>query len=376
MNYRNFPKSEEKISILGFGCMRLPLLSESPQDIDIALAKEMVRNAIDCGVNYIDTAYPYHGGKSESFVADVLKDGYREKVYLATKLPSWLVKSQEDMDRLLAEQLKNLETSYIDYYLLHALDKKRWTLLKEYGVFNFIQKALADGKIRKIGFSFHDDLATFKSIIDDYSWDFCQIQYNFLDTEEQAGTEGLDYAYKKDVGIIVMEPLRGGGLTTSVPLEVQELWDSASIERTPAEWALRWVWNNPKITVILSGMSSLEQVEENVTIASAVSADSLSSHELELIGKVADIYKSKIKVSCTACAYCMPCPQKVNIPESFRLYNNASMFGTIPKYRNMYKAMFANHTADLCIGCGECEEKCPQKIPIIDSLKGVVEMLC
>ncbi|MDA3834412.1 MAG: aldo/keto reductase, partial [Spirochaetales bacterium] len=208
MNYRTFPKAEEKLSILGFGCMRLPLKSESSADIDEKLAKKMIRSAIDRGVNYIDTAYPYHSGNSEPFTAEALQDGYREKVHLATKLPSWLIESREDMDKYLNEQLERLQTDHIDYYLIHGLDKDRWPKLKKLDLFGFMDKAVADGRVRYIGFSFHDDLDTFKTIIDAYDWNFCQIQYNYLDTHEQAGTEGLEYTYERGIGLVVMEPLR------------------------------------------------------------------------------------------------------------------------------------------------------------------------
>jgi len=228
MNYRTFPGAKERLSILGFGCMRLPLNSDDSSDIDTERAKRMVRAAIDRGVNYIDTAYPYHGGNSEAFVAETLQDGYREKVHLATKLPTWLIETREDMDKYLNEQLERLQTDRIDYYLIHALDKQRWAKITELGLFDFMNTAVSDGRVKYIGFSFHDDVDTFKTIIDAYDWDFCQIQYNYLDTEEQAGTEGLAYAYEKHIGIIVMEPLRTCRMHCSSPAG-----SSYRLSRTP-----------------------------------------------------------------------------------------------------------------------------------------------
>ncbi|MGM0432643.1 MAG: aldo/keto reductase [Spirochaetota bacterium] len=376
MKYRTFPRSEEKLSILGFGCMRLPQNSDSYKDINWQLSKQMIRSAIDRGVNYIDTAYPYHGGQSEPLVADALQDGYRQKVQLATKLPTWLIKSREDMDRYLNEQLEKLQTDYIDYYLIHTLTKGFWKKLTEHDVFDFMDKAVADGRVRNIGFSFHDDYETFTEIVDSYDWDFCQIQYNYLDVDEQAGEKGLAYAYDRGLGVIVMEPLRGGSLTAAVPEEVQALWERAPIQRSPAEWALRWVWNDPRVSVVLSGMSSQQQVDENIAVAQTAEAEALSDEELRLIEQVRQVYRSKIEVPCTSCGYCMPCPHGVDIPEAFRYYNEALMFADVDSYRNEYQQNKKNHLATLCVACGECEPKCPQHIEIISSLEKVSKVLC
>jgi len=356
--------------------MRLPLNSDDSSDIDTERAKRMVRAAIDRGVNYIDTAYPYHGGNSEAFVAETLQDGYREKVHLATKLPTWLIETREDMDKYLNEQLERLQTDRIDYYLIHALDKQRWAKITELGLFDFMNTAVSDGRVKYIGFSFHDDVDTFKTIIDAYDWDFCQIQYNYLDTEEQAGTEGLAYAYEKHIGIIVMEPLRGGELTGTIPDEVAEVWKTAPQKRSPAEWALRWIWNDPRVTVVLSGMSTEEQADENIAVAETAEADAFSDDELALISAVRSIYLDKIAVPCTSCRYCMPCPHGVNIPEAFGYYNKAMMFENTERFRNEYRKNNADHLADLCIACGECEPKCPQHIPIISSLEKVANLFC
>lgn len=374
MQYRSFPNNEDKLSILGFGCMRLPITSKKAKDINYELAEVMVRKAIDNGVNYIDTAWPYHGGASEPFLARALADGYREKVFLATKLPSWMIKKQEDMDRILNKQLIKLNTDYIDYYLIHALNQKYWDNLVALGLFDFMDRALRDGKIKHIGFSFHAELDVFKDIVDAYPWEFCQLQYNYLDTEKQAGLEGLTYAHNKGLGIIVMEPLRGGSLTKSVPDDIQKLWDSSSVSRTPAEWALRWVWNDPKITVVLSGMSTDEQVTENLKIAGDSEAGALTDNELQIIDDVKNVYESRIKNPCTACSYCMPCPHGVNIPRAFGLYNDAYIFHDIGGGKIKYGRFLKDQGADLCIACGECEPKCPQSIKIIDELITVKEL--
>ena len=258
MLYRRMNNVVSDLSILGFGCMRLPVTKGG--DIDEKQATKMLRYAIDHGVNYVDTAYPYHKGESEPFLGRALQDGYREKVFLATKLPSWLIKSRADMDHYLDEQLKRLQTDHIDFYLVHGLMKPFWENLWSLGITDFLDDAIADGRIKYAGFSFHDELALFKEIVDAYHWTFCQIQYNFTDEQNQAGTEGLRYAADRGLGIVVMEPLRGGMLTKEIPA-INKIWEKAVVRRSLSEWALRWVWNHPEVTVVLSGMSSLEQVE-------------------------------------------------------------------------------------------------------------------
>jgi predicted aldo/keto reductase-like oxidoreductase len=373
MVYREMGKTGEKVSALGFGCMRLPTLDNG---IDIPQATRMLRHAIDNGVDYVDTAWGYHNGQSEPFVGEALKEGYREKVNLATKLPSWLIKSREDMDHYLDEQLKRLQTDVIDFYLLDALNKRFCDNLVKNNVFDFMDRAKSSGRIKHIGFSFHDTLETFKKIVDAYDWEFCQIQYNFLDTDYQAGTEGLNYAYKREMGVIVMEPLRGGKLVRRVPGDVQKIWDLAPQKRSAVEWALRWVWNNPAVGVVLSGMSSMEQVEQNLEIADAALPNSLTSQELSLIARVREIYISRIKINCTACGYCMPCPNNVAIPDSFEVYNDAAMFDDVEGARRAYNNFFKpENRASKCIECGRCEELCPQKIPIIEKLKEVAALL-
>jgi predicted aldo/keto reductase-like oxidoreductase len=367
MKYREFGKCGFEASILGFGCMRLPFIGDESR-IDEPEAIRMVRYAIDQGVNYIDTAYPYHGGMSEPFVAKALKDGYREKVKLATKLPTWLLKGPEDFDRYLDEQLKKLETDHIDLYLLHALDKGRWETLLKFGFQKALENYKKSGKVKYVGFSFHDDLDTFKKTVDAYDWDFCQIQYNYMNEELQAGTEGLRYAAAKGLGIVVMEPILGGSLAKKPPEEVERLWNSADVKRTPAEWALEWVWNHPEVSVVLSGMSTMEQVVENVR--SAETTAPLTDKELSIVEKVRDTYLRLVKANCTGCRYCMPCPFGVEIPTNFTLYNEASMYNNVEGKKQDYTRMSKeNRAASACQECGNCEAVCPQHLSIRKLLK-------
>ncbi len=348
--------------------MRLPTINDDYSKINEKEALEMVRFAIDRGVNYVDTAYPYHKGNSELFVAKVLKDGYRQKVYLATKSPVWLVQSHEDFEKYLNEQLSKLETDHIDMYLLHALNKERWEKIKKLGVFDFVQKALSDGRIRYIGFSFHDELKVFKEIVDSYEWDFCQMQFNYMDEHYQAGITGLKYAHKKGLAVIVMEPIKGGKLANA-PKDAMKIFEGTSDKRSPAEWALRWVWSHPEVSLLLSGMSSMEQVVENVKTASAPNY-ALEKSEMKVIDAVRTIYKSKIKVDCTNCRYCMPCPNGVAIPDVFRIYNDAFIFDNLEGSKREYKFLIEqNSDASKCVECGDCEKVCPQKLPIRDLLK-------
>ena len=384
MLYRQCGKTKEQVSILGFGCMRLPVIDGDPSRIDEEKAIAMIRYAIDNGVNYIDTAYPYHGtgmqgaGASEPFVAKALKDGYRERVKLATKLPSWLIKTRADMDRFLDEQLERLQTDHIDFYLLHSLGLRTWTNLKAIGFADFLDKALQAGKIKHAGFSFHDRFGVFKEIVDAYDWSFCQIQYNYLDEEYQAGTAGLQYAASKGLGVVVMEPLRGGKLAANLPQPVLDILAGADGQRTPAEWGLRWVWNHPEVSVVLSGMSTMAQVAENITIAAAAQPASLSVPELDALNQVKRFFHEKTKVNCTACGYCMPCPHGVNIPSCFSMYNDYSIFGeSIERLKFLYNFRLGEEgKASRCVQCGLCESHCPQGIAIrveLNALKALVE---
>jgi hypothetical protein len=381
MLYRKMPKSGDELSILGFGCMRLA--SKEDGSIDEERATKQVRDAIDRGVNYVDTAWPYHMGASEPFLGHALADGYREKVKIATKLPSWLIEKREDMDYYLNAQLEKLNTDHIDYYLIHALVGDLWDNVEKLGVADFLDKAKADGRIINAGFSFHGAAEDFNRIVDAYDWDFCQIQYNYLDEKNQAGKAGLEYAASKDLGVIIMEPLRGGSLTKTVPQVVEEIWNEAPIKRTPAEWALRWVWNHPEVTVVLSGMSEEAHVEENLRIAGEAHPDSLTEEEMQIIKRVESKYRELMKVECTGCQYCMPCPASVNIPLCFEMYNNLYLEPDPDTVKFMYAVRAGGAVgtgegefASQCVQCGQCLEKCPQHIDIptvLDSVAGELE---
>lgn len=381
MKYREFGNLGFEVSTFGVGCMRLPLEVQSdgttdPSKIHEQEAIKMIRYAIDHGVNYLDTAYPYHGGNSEPLVAKALKDGYRDKVKVASKLPVWLAESYEDFERLLDEQLAKLEVDYIDFYLLHALSRDRWEKIKKLGVLDFLDKAIASGKIKYPGFSFHDELPVFKEIVDSYNWDMCQIQLNILDKNYQAGIEGMHYAASKGIPVVIMEPLKGGRLAHHVPEDVNALWNQAEVKRSPVEWAFRWLYNFPEVTVILSGVSTMEQLKDNIEIFSKASPNSMDKKELELIQKVKELYDSKIKVGCTGCNYCMPCPSGVDIPGIFSLYNDYSIYGNLKEFKGRYKNFIKDEKdASECVECGQCQSECPQHISIIEKLKEAHEAL-
>ncbi len=378
MLYRTIPKNKDELSILGFGAMRLPVKSDG--SIDDEKATQMIRHAIDSGVNYVDTAWPYHMGESEPFLARALEGGYREKVRLATKMPQWLVKGPEDMERFLNAQLEKLNTDHIEYYLLHSLVRSSWAKLKDFGVLGFLDTAKADGRIINAGFSYHGAPEDFEPIVDAYDWDFCQIQYNFLDTDVQAGTAGLKYAASRGIGVIVMEPLRGGNLADPVPKEVMDIWKEADVKRSPVEWALRWVWNHPEVTVVLSGMSEPEHVDENLKISQKGLPGSLTAKELHIVERVAEKYNELMKISCTGCRYCMPCPEGVDIAACFEAYNNLHMFGDSDRLKMMYAAKLGGilrgadtNFASQCTRCGQCLDACPQDLQISDLLEDVAE---
>ncbi|WP_270940021.1 aldo/keto reductase [Romboutsia lituseburensis] len=374
MKYRKLGKTGEEVSILGFGCMRFPQQGEK---IDEEKSLEMIRYAIDNGVNYIDTAYPYHNGESEIFLGKALKDGYREKIKLATKLPSWAVNTRADMDKFINEQLKKLQTKQIDFYLIHSLNKEDYSRLKENGLFDFIKKIKEQKLVKYVGFSFHDTLDVFKYIIDDYEWDFVQIQYNYIDEKYQAGTEGLLYAHNKGLGVIIMEPLRGGSLVNNLSDEIKSIINNSPVKKSGVEWAFKFLYDKEEISVVLSGMSSLEQVIDNIkAVGSQGDANSMTKIEKKIIEDLSKEFKSKIKVNCTGCKYCLPCPKGVQIPLCFELLNSSSMFNDIKKAKDMYNGFLVSEGSDAsnCVECGACEQKCPQHINIIEKLKEVREL--
>jgi hypothetical protein len=371
MQYRKFGRLDWQASALGFGAMRLPVIGEDRSAIDEPEATRMVRHAIDQGVNYIDTAYPYHGGNSEPFVGRVLRDGYRERVRVATKMPCWLVQSAADFDKYLDEQLERLQIGPIDFYLLHGLNAERWEALKPLGVLEWAERAMAGGRINHMGFSFHDSYDVFKTIIDGYdNWALCQIQYNYMDEDYQAGVRGLRYAAGRGLAVIVMEPLRGGLLAGSVPEPVKQIWDRAPVQRSSAEWALQWVWNQSEVTVALSGMNSMQQVKENLASAQRSRVGSLTEDELALIARARDAYLALCPIPCTDCRYCQPCPNGVAIPRIFKIYNEAVMFEAPQRSRVAYQQWVREEErANCCLQCGECEAKCPQGIEIMEWLE-------
>ncbi len=379
MLYRSVPKNGDNLSILGFGAMRL---AQKGEQIDEERATQQLRHAIDRGVNYVDSAWPYHAGECEPFLGRALSDGYRSKVKLATKLPSWLVKSREDMDFFLDAQLKRLNTDHLDYYLLHALNGHLWDTLDALNVIDFLTKAKTSGRILNAGFSFHGNLDDFKRIVDAYPWEICLIQYNYLDENNQAGKEGLRYAAAKEMGVFVMEPLRGGNLGRPVPPPaVDVLWKEAKQQRTPAEWALRWVWNHPEVTMVLSGMNEEAHIDQNIAIAENALPNSLAADELALVERVAKTYVDIMKISCTGCGYCQPCPEDVAIPTCFEIYNNLHMFGSKKEAPFSYVMRAggiisgAPGYASQCVECGDCLEKCPQQLNIPELLEKVAQAL-
>jgi predicted aldo/keto reductase-like oxidoreductase len=375
MQYTKFKKLDFNVSRLGLGCMRLPMqnTAEAAKDnslIDEAAAIAMIRHAIDQGVNYVDTAYAYHDGKGEIVVGKALKDGYREKVKLTTKSPSWLMNKPEDFERIFNEQLGKLQVDYVDFYLLHALGEDLWPRVKKLGVFDFLDRQIKAGKIKNAGFSFHGELATFNEIIDSYDWKLCQIQLNLIDTDYQAGLEGMQYAASKGIPVVVMEPVKGGSLAKNVPQDIMNIWNEAAVKRTPVDWALRWLCNMPEVTLILNGVSDMNQLKENLKTFETALPGSMSASEQDLVKRVQQLYKEKIKVGCTSCSYCMPCPSGVAIPDIFGMYNNSSVFGNIEENCWNYKKLIKDgRDASKCVECGNCESICPQRISIIEKLK-------
>jgi len=374
MKYRTFGRSTWRPSALGFGAMRLPILDGDHARIDEDLATRMVRTAIDRGVNYVDTAWGYHNEQSERFLGRCLRSGYRERVHVATKMPVWLVETSSDFDRFLDEQRSRLQAETIDCYLLHGLrnDARSWVKVRDLGVREWSERAKRDGRIGAFGFSFHDDLAAFREIVDAHDWDFCQIQYNYMDVAFQAGREGLRYAADRGLGVVVMEPLRGGALTRPAPREVAGIWAESPTRRSQADWALQWVWNDAHVSLLLSGMSTMDQVTENLASAERSGAGSLSEEELRLVDRVRAAYRGLVPIPCTGCGYCQPCPQGVAIPRIFTYYNDGTVYGDLARMGRMYRNdafMKPEQRGDRCVACGACEAACPQKVEIVRWLR-------
>lgn len=371
MQYRSFGKHGIKVSALGFGAMRLPTIEtgKGQNAIDEPEAIKMIRHAIDNGINYVDTAYPYHNGMSEFLVGKALKDGYRERTYLATKCPVWAINKPEDFDRILDEQLKKLDTTYIDFYLLHSLHMDSWNnKVLKYDLISKMEEAKAAGKIRYIGFSFHDDEKAFTTMVDGYDhWDFCQIQLNYIDVDNQATIKGLEYAASKGLGVIIMEPLLGGKLANP-PINVKNVLKDT---KTPVEWALDFLWNRPEVSLLLSGMSDITQTNDNLTYADRSSVGMLSKEDLAMLADAKTIYDTMALVSCTKCAYCMPCPFGLDIPTTFEAYNRTATVG-LEKATEYYDTIETK--ADECKKCRKCEKVCPQSIKIGDVMSTITDV--
>lgn len=372
MKYRKFGNTGLSISALGFGAMRLPTIeTEKGNEIDEVEAIKMIRHAIDEGVNYVDTAYPYHGGMSEIIVGKALKDGYREKTYLATKSPVWEIKCPEDFDRLLEKQLHKLDVESIDFYLLHALNLDRWNnIILKYDLLSKMEEAKSAGKIKYIGFSFHDEYEAFQTMIDGYeNWDFCQIQLNYINTDYQAGIKGLEYAASKGLGIIIMEPLLGGKLANP-PEGVKA---ALSHVKTPVEWSLDYLWNRPEVSLLLSGMSDMAQTTDNLTYANRSYVGMLTQEDLAMLEHAKVVYDTMALVPCTKCAYCMPCAFGLDIPKTFEAYNTTASVN-MEKAKEIYSTLEKN--AQDCKSCKKCERECPQNIKISTVMKTIASIFC
>ncbi|UCB44063.1 MAG: aldo/keto reductase [Dehalococcoidales bacterium] len=369
MQYRKFGKLDWEVSVLGFGAMRLPLADTETGKVDEPESIRMLRYAVDHGVNYIDTAYGYHAGQSEVIVGNALKDGYREKVKLATKLPVWLIENEESFDRFLNEQLERLQIEKLDFYLLHGLNSGSWPKVRDLGVIRWAEGAMTDGRFDYLAFSFHDNFETFKQIVDDYdNWTLAQVQYNYMDVDYQAGHRGVEYAANKGLAVVVMEPVRGGRLAKA-PGPVAEVWENATQKRSPAEWALLWVWNQPEVSIALSGMSTMEQVVENVATADRARPGILTTEELALVDRAREVYKGLAPIPCTNCRYCMPCSSGVEISRIFQMYNEAIMYDYRRAPRWAYSELKEEQRGDQCTKCGECMDVCPQEIDIPEWLQ-------
>lgn len=368
MQYRNITNDKISTSVLGFGLMRLPVENNDNCAIDKKKSMEMMNYLYDNGVNYFDTAYTYHCENSETILGEFIETIDRTSIHIATKLPMWLCDSYEDYETHFNTQLKRLKTDYIDFYLTHSLSEKSYKKMVNLGIYKFLDELKAKGKIKYAGFSFHDELPIFKEILNSYDWDFCQIQLNYLDKNYQAGLEGLKLAREKGISVIVMEPLKGGNLA-KLPEDSNAIFEKYSIESTPVELALKWVYDQD-ISLLLSGMSNLEQCTQNVALASTVSDINTTENERNAIDELVTFLNNRISVGCTSCEYCMPCPFGVNIPGIFQRYNNATIFDNYEENIRSYQTLIENNNdASMCTECAACESLCPQNIEIIKKLK-------
>ena len=377
MKYRQFGKLDWHVSVLGFGIMRLPPLDNNPAQINEPEAMKMIHYAIDNGLNYIDTGFYYHNGQSEVIAGKALKGRYQAKAKVAAKMPCFAVKSADDFDRFFDEQLKRLDMPKMDYYLLHGLGAASWHRLRDLGIINWAEKKMAQGYFANFAFSFHDEYPAFKEIVDSYdNWAFVQVQYNYMDVTRQAGMQGIKYANAKNLGVVVMEPLRGGFLTKKPPEPVAKVWEEAPRQMSLAEWGLQWLWDQPEISVVLSGMSTMEQVQENMAAAERSAVGKLNQADFNLFDRVREAYKNLYPIPCTGCRYCMPCPNDVAIPSIFEIFNDGVAYNVPNRGRGRYiDTLLDGRRGDSCVQCNKCVEVCPQKIDIPEWLEKIHELL-
>ncbi|MCK5132150.1 MAG: aldo/keto reductase [Candidatus Sabulitectum sp.] len=370
MKYRKFGKLDWEVSALGFGAMRLPTEGKDYGKIRTEEARTLIRHAIDNGVNYLDTAWIYHRENSEGFLGNALADGYRKKVKIATKMPTWMVEKPGDLDRFFDAQMERLQIDHIDFYLLHALQQDWWDKMKRFHFLDWAEKKMTDGVIGHLGFSFHDKFPLFKQIIDDYdNWALAMVQHNYMDADREAGLQGIDYAADKGLAIVVMEPLRGGQLAKEPPEDVKQILEDAVPGRSPAEWSFRWLWNQDNISVVLSGMNTMEQLRQNLHTVENAKIRSFTGIEFKAIANTRKAYESKAPILCTDCWYCMPCPQGVEIPSVFDYFNTARIYSDLPTAKAYYASLGEENNAAKCTLCGRCIEHCPQHLDIIKLLK-------
>jgi predicted aldo/keto reductase-like oxidoreductase len=371
MKYRKFGRFDWDVSVLGFGVMRLPLMDKDPANINESESIEMIRTAIDHGVNYLDLGHPYNEKQYERLirmVGQALQDGYRQKIKVTTTLPTFSMNASPDFDQYLNEQLQWLQVDKIDFYLLGRLNRENWPKLKRLGLLNWAEQALSDGRVDNLGFSFHDHFQVLRDILDAYDkWSLCQFQYGYMDMDHDPGLSGIKYAAEKGLAVVVTEPLRWGMLTEQLPESVAKIWERAPEKRSLTEWGLHWVWNYPEVSVAVCAMSTIEQVIENITIADSAEPDSLTVRELVLINQVREAYLEMRPIPCTSCRACMPCEMGIDVPRIFELYNDAIIYGDIETARSIY--CLEKHHIDSCTECDACENACVKRIAMLDCLK-------